>query len=163
MTMKKNMKSHKTILFLFTLLIIAILGTLPASYAKAGTDKTSIQEVKKETQDLLHSLKSYTVDQRDTAVQKTKSALNKLDQRIEALETRIHKNWDRMDKAARKKAQASLESLRKQRTQVAKWYDNLKNNTTDGWGHIKQGFSNAYKSLHKSWEKTESEFESEEK
>ena len=145
--------------YLFVVALIGMFGILPANHVKASAEKTSMKEVKKETQDLLHALKSYTVDQRDAALQKTKMTLDKLDKRIEVLETRIHKNWENMDQAARKNARASLKSLRKQRTQVAEWYGSLKSGSTEGWDHIKQGFSKAYKALHKAWEKTENEFE----
>src|SRR6056297_676879 len=85
-------------------------------------DKTSIEGVKQETQDLIQALGDYTADQQDEAIEKTKTALDKLDKHIAALETRIDDNWDQMNKAAREKARANLQALRKQRTEVAEWY-----------------------------------------
>lgn len=153
---EKNLEKASRYAFMF--MLIAMLGITPLCYAETSSDKTSIKEVEQETQDLIQSLKAYTADHRDEATQKTKAALDKLDKRIDALEKRIDNNWDKMDKTAREKARASLKTLREQRTQVAEWYGSLKNSTVDAWEHMKKGFSDAYRTLHGIWEKTEKEF-----
>ena len=147
----------------YVFMLTGVLGFTPLCYAETSVDKTSIKEVKKETQDLLHALKSYTVEQREEAIRKTKMALDKLDKRIDSLQTHIDDNWERMDKATREKARASLKALRKERTKVAEWYGSLKNSTGEAWEHMKKGFSNAYKSLNDAWEKTVKEFRSNKK
>ena len=143
---------------ILTLMLIGILGVTPLCYAQTENSNTSIEEVKKETQDLLQTIGSYTVDKRDEAVQKAKEGLNKLDKRIDALEARIDKNWDKMNEAARKEARENLRALRKQRNQVAEWYGSMKASSADAWDHMKNGFSDAYKALEDAWEKSEKEF-----
>jgi len=128
-------------------MLIGMLGITPLCYAETSSDKTSIDEVKQEAQ-----------DQRDEAIHKTKAALDNLDKHIDALEARVDESWDKMNKAAREKARASLKALRKQRTQVAEWYGGLKNSADDAWGHMEKGFSDAYKSLNDAWKKSEKEF-----
>ncbi len=123
-------------------------------------DKTTAKEVRQETQDLLQALNGYTADQRDEAIQKTKTALDDLDNRIDALETRIDNNWDQMNKAAREKARAALKDLRKQRTNAAEWYGGLKSSSAGAWEEMKKGFSDAYKDLSDAWKKAEKEFDS---
>lgn len=152
------MKFEKTIRCAFMFMLIAILGITPLCYAETASGKTTIKEVKQETQDLIQALKAYTADQRDKAIQKTKAALDNLDKRIDALETSIDNNWDKMDKDARKKSRTSLNALRKQRTQVAEWYGSLKSGSVDAWEHMKKGFLDAYRALHDAWEKSEKEF-----
>ncbi|MDY0223465.1 MAG: hypothetical protein RBR67_20265 [Desulfobacterium sp.] len=93
------MKTH-----IFALMLIGILGVTPFCYAQTEDANTSIKQVKKETQDLLQTIGSYTADKRDEAVQKTKESLYKLDKRIDALEAKIDKNWGKMNEAARKEA-----------------------------------------------------------
>jgi chromosome segregation ATPase len=107
---------------------------------------------------LIQALGAYTADQRDEAVQRAKTALNNLDERIDALEKRIDDNWDQMNKAAREKARANLKALRKQRNEVAEWYGSLKTSSADAWEHIKKGFSDAYKALGDAWGKSAREF-----
>lgn len=138
--------------------LITILGITPLCSAQAATDQTSIAEVKQETQDLLETLKSYSVEQKEEAVHKTKIALDNLDKRIDSMEADIDKSWNKMDKNAREKAKNSLKALRKQQNQVAEWYGNMKSSSAKTWDHMKKGFSDAYKELNNSWEKSEIEF-----
>jgi hypothetical protein len=147
------MKSH-----ICALLLVGILGITPLCYAQTENTKASIEEVKKETQDLLQTIGSYTADKKDEAVQKAKEGMNKLDKRIDALEAKIDKNWDKMNKAVRKEARENLKALRKQRNKVAEWYGSMKTSSADTWDHIKNGFSDAYKALKDAWEKSEKEF-----
>ena len=142
-------------------LLITLFGIAPLSHAETSSEKTSIEEVKQETQDLIQTIKAYTADQRDEAIQKTKSALENLDKRIDSLETRIDNNWDNTNKTAREKVRLNLKALRKQRIKVAEWYGSLKNSSADAWGHMKKGFSDAYKALYDAWEKSEQAFRSE--
>jgi len=87
----------------FTFMLIAVLGIALPGYAETSSEKTSIEEVKQETQDLIQTLKAYSADQRDEAIQETRSALKNLDKRIDALETRIDSNWDNMNRPFVKK------------------------------------------------------------
>ena len=55
--MKKNM--------LFAALTVATLSLAPVIHAQSGSDRVTAQDVKKETQALISTLKQYTADQRD--------------------------------------------------------------------------------------------------
>jgi ElaB/YqjD/DUF883 family membrane-anchored ribosome-binding protein len=140
------------------LMLVGILGVTALCYAQTEDANISIEEIKKETQDLLQTIDSYTADRKDEAVQKAKEGLGRLDKRINSLEARIDQNWDKMNEAARKEARENLRALRKQRNQVAEWYGSMKTSSADAWDHVKRGFSDAYKALEDAWEKTEKEF-----
>ena len=140
------------------LLLIVGLGISSLGLAAGSDDDTSIKEIQQETRELLQALKSYTVEQRDEAIRKIKAAQENLDRRIEMLEQDIAQNWDKMDGATREKSRASLKALRQQRTEVAEYYGSLKTSSAAAWGHMKQGFSSAYRALHDAWEKAEEEF-----
>jgi len=144
-------------LLITTLFMIATICFLPVSYAQASDDKTTIEDVKRETQELISKIKGYTADQRDEAIKQTNQALKKLDNRIDALETTISNNWDQIDKAAREKAQNSLKELRKQRIELAEWYGGLKNSSGSAWEQMKKGFSDAYQNIIDAWEKVKRE------
>lgn len=159
------MKLQRTSRFVIVVVLIAVFGIVSGCSDQTSTDKTTAKidkttakEVKQEMQALLQTLKGYTADQRDEAVRKTKTALDNLDSRIDALETSIDNNWDRMDKAAREKARANLKALHKQRTELAEWYGSLKSSSADAWEQVKKGFSDAYKALSDAWEKAVNEF-----
>lgn len=154
-------KGDKMKFNIYAIMLAGILGTTPLCYAKTTTEQTSVAEVKKETKDLIKTLKSYTIEQKDEAIKKTKTALNNLDKRMDALEARVDENWDEMDEKSRKKARESLKTLRKQRNKVAQWYGGMKGSTASAWEHMKEGFSKAYKSINTAWEKSENEFDQE--
>ena len=134
-----------------TLLLIAMLCLVPLGYTQASNDNTTIQDVKQETQDFISKLKGYTAEQRDEAVKQTAQALKNLDNRIDALETRIYNGWDQMDKAAREDAQISLKELRQQRVALAEWYGSLKNSSVSDWEQMKKGFSDTYTAVVDAW------------
>lgn len=152
------MKFIRTSRYTCLFLAIAIFAVATLCPAATSPDKTSLDDVRKETQDLLQSLKGYTVAQRDEAVKKIQVALADLDQRINALEVNIDNNWEKMDKEAREKARISLHELRKERMQVAEWYGSLKSSSADAWEGMKKVFSEAYVGLNTTWERFEKEF-----
>lgn len=147
---------------LILLALLSATGFAPALLAAADDDSGPAQEIRKETRELLAALKTYTASQRDEALEKIKTAQDNLDRRIEALEREISENWNEMDQAAREKSRASLKALREQRILVAEYYGSLKSGSTAAWGHIKEGFSNAYRALHQAWEDAERDFNAEE-
>ncbi len=161
------MKIQKTFTSAMMIAVIAMFGISSGCSSESSneqttssTDQTTMKEVKQEMQDVIQALKAYSIDQRDDAVKETKAALDKVDNRIDALETRIYNNWDKMNETTRKKAKATLKALRKQRTQLAEWYGSLKSSSADAWEDVKKGFSDAYSSLNDAWEKAEKEFDS---
>ncbi|MDZ4185873.1 MAG: hypothetical protein U1D97_12970 [Desulfuromonadales bacterium] len=154
------MKLTKTSWCTGLLLLIALFGMTPLCFAAPATTsgKTSMEDVKKETQDLLESLKGYSAAQRDEATARINATLDHLDQRIVALEGTISSNKDKMDAAAREKSRASLAELRRERAKVAELYGSLKSSSVDAWEEMKRVFSDAYISLNETWEKSEIEF-----
>jgi predicted MPP superfamily phosphohydrolase len=152
------MKYRKTNHLIMTLMLTSMFLMPLMGSTDSSEDKTPIKEVKQETQELIQALGTYTVDQRDEAIESTKTALDKLDKRIDALETRLENNWNQMNKATREKARSNLDAARKQRTEVADWYNRLETSSADAWDHTKKGFSDAYKNLSDAWEKSVEEF-----
>lgn len=141
------------------LMVLAVLGTAPAVNAAASKDAVTAAEVQQEAKDLTQALKGYGASQKEQAIQKTRAALDKLDQRIAILEARVDRNWDQMTKVVREQARASLIALRKQRLAAAESYGSLKTSSADAWEHMKKGFSEAWTSLQDAWGKAEQEFD----
>jgi uncharacterized protein YukE len=152
----KSTKSSRTACLLLLIAIFAMTSS-PCSAAPAS-DKASLEDVKKESKDLIQTLKGYSAAQRDEAIAKIKVTLDDLDQRINALEATIDASWEKMDKTGRENARTSLQELRKERTEVAEWYGSLKNSSADAWEQTKKVFSDAYKDLSDAWEKSEIEY-----
>lgn len=143
------------------LVCLATLGIPSVCFAETSNGKTSIEEVRQEASDLAEALKNYTVEQRDDAVKASKAALDDLDQRIDALQTRVDEDWDQMSQAVREETRENLKKFRDQRTRAAEWYGSMKASSASAWDEMKQGFSSAYGELAKAWEKAEEEFSEE--
>jgi cytochrome c556 len=149
------------------LLIVLIFAT--ASLALASQDQepngsakkpANFEDVQKEMGDLLATLKDYSANEQDKAVEQTKEVLAKIDQRIEMLETEIDRNWDAMSEEARMKARQSMQEFRQQRLKAAEWLGSLKTSSVVAWEQIKQGFSDAYLAFSDSWKDSEENIDS---
>lgn len=143
----------------FLAILLALISTAPLCLgAETAPKKPTIEEVKKETQEYLRVLKSYSVAQRDEAIAKTEAELAALDTSIEELEREIDANWEEMSKAARAEANATLRSLHKLRNEVAEEYGRMQASSAAAWEEMKKGFAKAYVDLQEAWEKAEKEF-----
>lgn len=152
--------------FIETALVItiaAVFGFTSASVAEQKsatkeTDKTTTQKFKEEGVEVSQKIKNYTIRQRDEAVNAAKAGLADLDARIDRLERKLEKNWNKMDETARAKARAAMTSLRKQRNEAAEWYGGMKHSSAAAWKDVKKGFSKSYDDLKASFKKAEREY-----
>ncbi|MCG6872050.1 MAG: hypothetical protein LJE84_07145 [Gammaproteobacteria bacterium] len=142
--------------YIAALAIIAASG-LAVAAADEG-DKTTLEDVRQESQELAETLKHYGANQRDQALKTSRDALSALDKRMDKLETRVDSQWDQMDRAAREQARQSLRALREQRLKLAVWYGSLKQSSAGAWAHMNKGFSDAYGALQEAWKKAEQEY-----
>jgi len=140
------------------MLITAFAGGAPC-LAQAATDKPTMEDVKKEVSEAAEAIKHYSADQRAEAINKAKSVMDSLDARIDKLKTSIDNQWKNMDQSARRKAQAALNDLKRQRQKTAEAYKELKESSAGAWEHMKKGFSDSYVDLHNAWQKAEKEFD----
>jgi hypothetical protein len=97
------------------------------------------------------------VEQRDEAIKKAKTALDDLDARIRRMERKLDGEWERMDQGARKKARATLDTLRRERNEAAEWYGGLKHSSAESWEQVKAGFVKSYEVLRQSFAKARKE------
>lgn len=144
--------------FVIAAILIPIFSLPVPSIASSPDDSGTMKEVKQETRELINALKSYTYEQKEQALKNIEVTLNNLDRKIDQLEDRIDNNWDAMKQKSREESRALLANLRKQRIKVAEMYGSLKNSSVSAWGHMREGFSDAYSVLHKAWENAMSEY-----
>ena len=132
----------------------ALLTVSPLSFAaETSGGKTTAKDVSRKVDETGQAIKNYTVAQRDEAIKKAKAALDDLDVRIGRLERKLDNEWDKMDQAARKKARATLNALRRQRNEAAEWYGGLKHSSAESWEQVKAGFVKSYEVLKESFAK----------
>ncbi|EIC22386.1 sll1863 family stress response protein [Thiorhodovibrio frisius] len=139
-------------------LALALASTPVFAASEADATQTtsnpvgSAAEVRQETQELLKDLQAYGAEQRDEAVAASQAALDKADQRIDAMQDWLDENWSDMSQAAREQARASMDALRARRTQVAESYGSMKTSSETAWESMKEGFVGAYQALGDAWD-----------
>ena len=119
---------------------------------------TTAADVRRELNETLRLIASYSAEQREAAVAKAKESLAKTDAQIEQLQRDFDENRKSMSAEARKQAETTLKVLRQQRNEIAEWYDGLKHSSASAWDEIKKGFSASYRDLEKALEKAREEF-----
>ncbi len=144
----------------FFAVLMVTLGLGLASCAQSDGDGATAQDVERETTELINTLRQYTADQRDVAVEEAGQALENLDGKIQELEARIDRNWETMSQETREQTRANLSALRDQRGELSEWYENFSNSSAGAWQEMKKGFTDAYQGLSDSWVDARREFES---
>lgn len=152
------MKMTSISLYSGLLLLFASLLLTPPRATAMPQEQTTLEDVRKESRELLQSLRGYSAGQRDEALAKIKETLDALDRRINTLEKKIASDGEKMDQAARAKARTGLQELRQERLEVAKWYNSLQKSSAAAWEETKKVFAAAYFNLSVVWEKFEIEF-----
>ena len=134
----------------------ALLAVSPLSFS-AEAPATTAKDVSRKAGETGRAIKDYTVEQRDEAIKKAKAALDDLDARIRRMERKLDGEWERMDQGARKKARATLDTLRRERNEAAEWYGGLKHSSAESWEQVKAGFVKSYEVLRQSFAKARKE------
>ncbi len=138
--------------------LAALLMVSPLSFAaETSGNKTTAKDVSRKADETGRAIKDYTVAQRDEAIKQAKAALDDLDMRIRLMERKLDNEWGRMDQAARKKARATLDALRRERNEAAEWYGGLKHSSAESWEQVKAGFVKSYEVLRQSFAKARKE------
>jgi hypothetical protein len=114
----------------------------------------SATEVQKKTANAWDAFKGYTHAKKDDAVTYGKKLMKEADAKIKQLEGKTSKASGDA-KIAYDKA---IKDLKAKRTAAGKNLDELGKASAASWEHVKQGFADAYKSLHHSYEKAVAQF-----
>jgi hypothetical protein len=150
----KTQRLGKAALFFIAAIFLAVGWVLFA----AQTPAEKREDVKEKVTEAAEAIKNYSFDQRDKAIVKAKAALADLDARIDRMDSRLNKEWNRMDQSAREATIATLTALRKQRNEVAEWYGGLKHSSRNAWEDVKKGFLKSYQELRDAFDRTHSQF-----
>lgn len=118
---------------------------------QAPADISSYEKLKQEWSEAMASLKNYSADQRDAALEQSRETLATMDTYMEALEARTREEWGELSTSAREKRVAALRALRAQRNDLAEWYGAMKHSSASAWDEMKQGFIGAYGALSESF------------
>ena len=123
--------------------------------ADKAQEDTTLTEVKQEVAQAFKAIENYSAAQKDEAVKKTQAALAGIDDRIDKMENRFAANWRSMSQASRKKEQAALRELKRERIKVAEWYGGMKNSSAETWEDTKKAFLKSTDALSNAFNKAE--------
>ncbi len=118
-------------------------------------EPTSFTDVRKEMRDLLATLKDYSADERDKAVERANEVLTEIDHRIETLEADINQKVHTMGDKKQEIVRQSIKELHQQRIKAAEWFGSLKTSAVIAWDQIKQDVIDAYRDFINKWEDAE--------
>jgi len=155
----EKMKTRTIAFSVRALALGALLTSSPLSFAaEPSGNKSTAKDIAKKTDETSQAIKNYTVTQRDEAIRNAKAALDDADRRIDRMERKLDSEWERMDQAARKRARATLDALRRERNEAAEWYGGLKHSSAESWEQVKAGFVKSYEVLKESFAKARKGF-----
>ena len=125
----------------------------PLAVAEPPNSKFSEKYLSKKADDTARAVGRYTIQQRDEALRSAKAALDDVDARMLSFDRKLDREWDQMDQAARQKARAAQDALRRERDEAAEWYGGLKHSSAESWEEVKAGFVRSYEKLKASFAK----------
>jgi hypothetical protein len=124
---------------------------------------TTLTEVKQEIRQSFKAIENYSAAQKDEAIKKTKAVLADLDTRIDDMENRSAAKWRSISDATRKKEQAALRELKRERIKVAEWYGSMKNSSAETWEDTKKAFLKSTDALSDAFNKAERQLQTKQK
>jgi len=130
----------------------------PLAVAEPPNSKFSEKYLSKKADDTAKAVGRYTIQQRDEALRSAKAALDDVDARMLGFDRKLDREWDQMDQAARQKARAAQDALRRERDDAAEWYGGLKHSSAESWEDVKAGFVRSYAKLKASFGKAAGSF-----
>jgi len=129
--------------------ILATVFAVVLHQAAPAVGETSAKDVKQKTADAAEAIKDYTVDKKSEAVAQGKKLLRDLDAQVKQLETQASKATGEV----RAKSKEDLKELKAKRAQASRKLDEFGKASADSWDSVKQGFVDAYKDLHRAYDK----------
>jgi hypothetical protein len=106
--------------------------------AAAGFAQSS--DVAKEIDETLEAIATATAEQREQARSQAKELITTLDSRIQILEAEIDEKSGELKGAAKRRLNRNVRQLKRQREQLAKRYQALREDTEQAWENIKSEF-----------------------
>jgi len=133
--------------------LILLFGVASVSMAAHHEgQKTTASDVKEDAMETYDALKSYTLEQRNEAVIFAQKKINKLDVRIAEMRKTVNEKWQDMSKATQEKTRETLDTLSKEREDLAEWLGGIRYSSKEAWEDVKKGFADSYDRMEKAFE-----------
>lgn len=136
-------------------LVLAFVMTSALSMADEKKVFTTPDDIRAEITEAMEAVSDYSVQERKSAVAKTREALNQLDAEIDRREDAVRENWSEMSDATRQEMREQLQELRQMRNRVGERFGALESGTEGAWTELKDGFASAWDAFAKAWSKAD--------
>lgn len=122
--------------------LVLSLTAVPASAKDDMSGSTS-----QEFSDSLHAIKSYSIEQKDAAVENGQKLIDEMDRKIEGLQRQAKAKAQDAGAETKAQWQSSLAKLHDLREAAAEKFVAMKEGTADAWDDVKDGFQDAASAL----------------
>jgi Spy/CpxP family protein refolding chaperone len=129
--------------------VLATVLTLALALPATVIGQTTSTDVSKKTGEAWDAVKSYTMDKKNEAVAQGKQLVKETDDKIKQLEGKASK----ASGEAKVQYDKEIKDLKAKRAQAARKLDEMSKASAASWDSAKQGFADAYKDLHQSYDK----------
>ena len=129
--------------------VLATVLTLALALPATVIGQPTSTDVSKKTGEAWDAVKSYTMDKKNEAVAQGKQLVKETDDKIKQLEGKASK----ASGEAKVQYDKEIKDLKAKRAQAARKLDEMSKASAASWDSAKQGFADAYKDLHQSYDK----------
>src|SRR5262245_35695881 len=134
--------------------IIVTLVLAVALHQSPGLAQTTAKDVEKKTGEAWDTMKSYSVEKKNDAVAYGKKLVRESDSKIKGLE----KKAAQASGDAKARYNREITDLKTKKKTASKKLDEMSKATGAAWDNAKNGFADAYRDLHESFEKAAAQF-----
>ena len=125
---------------------------LPFSAAQAEDAlRDTLADVRAELGDAMDTVRNFTAEERETAVEEARDALDRADAETDRLEASLRDRWADMSEDMREAAAESLRDLRHARLDLAERLGRMEQASDDGWDDVRDAFGDAWSRFSEAW------------
>ena len=140
---------RRMVLGIIATAVLAVTAHQPPVVAQ-----TTAQDVQKKTADAWDTVKSYSIEKKKDAVAYGKKLVRESDAKIKGLENKAAK----ASGDAKARYNREITDLKTKRKNASRKLDEMGKATAAAWDNAKNGFADAYRDLHESFEKAAAQF-----
>jgi TolA-binding protein len=137
--------------------LLALCAALVLAGCSQEPEPADADDVQREARELAETLRSYSAEQKDQALEDAERALSELNAEVERLQGRMEERWSELDREARQRLEENLDQLEEEQALLAERYEALIGASGDAWARVREGFMAAYQDLRDAWRETERE------
>lgn len=121
----------------------------PAENPKPSVSDESAQraDMRREVDEAAHAINAYSISRRDEALQRARTAMTDMDQRIKRFQADWSKEAQRVNAEARSSREKAVTDVRERREELQARYRIMQESNAQAWSRAKEGFITAYRDL----------------